>query len=296
MKRTLLLVTGIFVSATINAQLVNGDVESWTETDPTDWIMDVGFGPMAGTNNWVETLWPAEGDPLTTNKLTGAAAAGGAGTSAILETMDMTSATIIAAGILQADGLLYGRFPISGNGNPTDFSFDYHVVPMAGDTGIVWLTLYDVDTIEVGEAGLLWTSAEATTGWTSVVVPITYFGSNDVALVDIYCSSSFSEDESYVTGSMLSVDNFLISGFAGVHEFNFEAKVYPNPANDILNIELTDNVESVLIIGMDGKVISETKMNSHSASIDVSSLNDGIYFYEAISSEGKVVRNSFVKN
>jgi hypothetical protein len=295
MKRTLLLLAGIFVSITINAQLVNGDIESWTETDPTDWLMDIGFGPMPGTNNWVETLWPAEGDPLTTNKLSGAAAAGGVGHSAILETMDMTSATIIAAGILQADGLLTGRFPISGNGNPTDFSFDYHVAPMAGDTGIVWLTLYDADTLVVGESGLIWTSAEATSGWTSVVLPITYSGSNDVALVDIYCSSSFSLDESYVTGSMLSVDNFLISGFAGVTKIDFEAKAYPNPTNDVLNIELTENVNSVSIIGMDGKVISNNVINSQVGNIDVSRLNSGMYFYEAISENGEVIRNSFVK-
>jgi hypothetical protein len=157
------------------------------------------------------------------------------------------------------------------------------------------LTLYDIDTIPVGEAGLFWTDAEATTGWTNAIVPITYTGTNDVAIVDIYCSSSFSLDGSYVTGSMLSVDNFLISGFAGVTKIDFEAKAYPNPTNDVLNIELTENVNSVSIIGMDGKVISNTVINAQVGNIDVSGLNSGMYFYEAISENGEVIRNSFVK-
>lgn len=87
----------------------------------------------------------------------------------------------------------------------------------------------------------------------------------------------------------------VVDFVAGVEENAITASVYPNPANDVLNINLSANATSVSIIGMDGKVISTEAINSNTAAVNVSNLVAGVYFYEIVAENGTVVRNTFVK-
>jgi hypothetical protein len=95
----------------------------------------------------------------------------------------------------------------------------------------------------------------------------------------------------------ISVDNisFTASMPVGLEEITSQAKVYPNPASSILNIETTASASSVSIITMDGKVVSTTTMSGLTGSVDVSSLTEGVYFYEVAVENGEVIRNTFVK-
>lgn len=87
----------------------------------------------------------------------------------------------------------------------------------------------------------------------------------------------------------------VVDFVAGVEENAITASVYPNPANDVLNINLSANATSVSIIGMDGKVISTEAINANTAAVNVSNLVAGVYFYEIVAENGTVVRNTFVK-
>ncbi len=70
-------------------------------------------------------------------------------------------------------------------------------------------------------------------------------------------------------------------------------KIYPNPANGILNIESDNNIGNVSIISLEGKII-HSKLNNFKQ-IDVSNLNNGMYILE-IKSENKVTRFKLLKN
>ncbi|MDG2465494.1 MAG: T9SS type A sorting domain-containing protein, partial [Crocinitomicaceae bacterium] len=96
---------------------------------------------------------------------------------------------------------------------------------------------------------------------------------------------------------IMSVDNvtFTAAMPVGLEEITSEAKVYPNPASSILNIETTASASSVSIITMDGKVVSTTTMSGMTGSVDVSNLTEGVYFYEVATDNGAVIRNTFVK-
>ena len=94
-----------------------------------------------------------------------------------------------------------------------------------------------------------------------------------------------------VAMAIFPVVNFVL----GVEENAITASVYPNPANDVLNINLSANATSVSIIGMDGKVISTEAINANTAAVNVSNLVAGVYFYEIVAENGTVVRNTFVK-
>jgi len=70
------------------------------------------------------------------------------------------------------------------------------------------------------------------------------------------------------------------------------AVAYPNPASDVLNITVDgDEVVSVAIIAMDGKVVS----NNQGSTALVADLSAGMYIYEARTASGAIIRSTFMK-
>lgn len=68
--------------------------------------------------------------------------------------------------------------------------------------------------------------------------------------------------------------------------------VFPNPAKDVLNIVANDEIASVVITTMDGKTV----VTADSKTIDVASLNVGMYIYKVTTLSGKVSQGNFAKN
>lgn len=73
---------------------------------------------------------------------------------------------------------------------------------------------------------------------------------------------------------------------------SLNAKVYPNPASNALNIECNEKINSAIIYDISGKELFITK---ETKDIDVSSLNNGIYLLKVITNKGegsyKVIKN-----
>lgn len=78
----------------------------------------------------------------------------------------------------------------------------------------------------------------------------------------------------------------------GLTEDVISTSVYPNPANNELNISSIEEVTTVSVITMDGKVVA----NSTSTKVNVSTLVSGVYIYEVNTRSGKVSRGTFMKN
>ncbi len=86
----------------------------------------------------------------------------------------------------------------------------------------------------------------------------------------------------------------------GIEEFDLEGsvKVYPNPANNILNIELDEvyEVVNMRILNILGKEVQQKQFNREQLlKIDISELPTGPYFIHLKTPEGKasirVVKN-----
>jgi hypothetical protein len=93
-------------------------------------------------------------------------------------------------------------------------------------------------------------------------------------------------------GSELWLDNISLSSTSDVIELSKnEVNVYPNPANDILNISASGEVSRVVISTLDGKVMK----TSTESSVDVSDLTSGMYIYQ-VTVNGEVSTGNFVKN
>ena len=66
----------------------------------------------------------------------------------------------------------------------------------------------------------------------------------------------------------------------GVNDFmseDVEFSVYPNPTTDFLNISTTDNIESVKVYDMNGRLVILENHNTSSVRLDVKSLKNGYY-------------------
>ncbi len=104
----------------------------------------------------------------------------------------------------------------------------------------------------------------------------------DTSLIIIQSSRGIN-DPTLGVGSELVIDSLGFSGFVGVDELKSAisaANVYPSPANDHLNIDVTlrNNVSlSFGIYDMNGRMIKSAMMRSTNERIDVSDLSAGKY-------------------
>ncbi|MDZ4667471.1 MAG: T9SS type A sorting domain-containing protein [bacterium] len=70
-------------------------------------------------------------------------------------------------------------------------------------------------------------------------------------------------------------------------------RVYPNPANNVLNIDMDyKNAKEIIVMDLSGKLLSTTQMVSNNTQIDLSNIETGIYLYQIIDAEGAIIYTS----
>lgn len=79
---------------------------------------------------------------------------------------------------------------------------------------------------------------------------------------------------------------------ASINKNVLSSSVYPNPALNVLNIEINEEVASINVLTLDGKVVASVNNDSK---IDVSGLNSGLYIYQVITVAGNVSNGNFTK-
>lgn len=101
--------------------------------------------------------------------------------------------------------------------------------------------------------------------------------------------------------------------FGNFHQFNFrvgsplkvnetvnppDVLLYPNPAKNILNIELNslnNKIKFYTIYGIDGKKLKTISSNDATVSMDISELNTGLYIVEIVTSDIKIRRKFLIE-
>jgi len=84
----------------------------------------------------------------------------------------------------------------------------------------------------------------------------------------------------------------VINFTSSIEENVASASVYPNPANDVINFEVSEEIASIVITSLEGKVIATTT----NTTLNVSDFNSGMYLYTLNTVSGKVANGSFTKN
>lgn len=289
MKKILLSLGVVLTSITFNAQsLINGNWEDAMTAVPS-------LANTYSTNGWFGFNF----SPETTNPYQGSQAV----------KLTTTNDPALNTALTWGDDIIGGVALQTYSGvinNPANITLDfaYKYAKMGEDTAYVQVTISDtmlagstddvvlyVDYLELGTSVADWTLANFTmnpTGNTGTP--------NELSILAVSSTKGFFDLQTPTEGSTLWLDAFQLGGVSGVLENQpILSKVYPNPATDVLNIQLNTNASSVSILGLDGKVISTEKVNSNEVSVNVANLVSGMYVYEVTSTNGEVVRNSFLK-
>ena len=109
-----------------------------------------------------------------------------------------------------------------------------------------------------------------------------FFGLSDATIVDYvkvtWLSGTIDYLENVAINQVLTIEEG--SSPLSVDEFQSEnLKLYPNPANEVLHIDLLENIGTpILIYDATGKKVLESKQTSKLTSIPISDLQTGMYF------------------
>ncbi|RQO29651.1 hypothetical protein DBR32_15445 [Taibaiella sp. KBW10] len=78
--------------------------------------------------------------------------------------------------------------------------------------------------------------------------------------------------------------------------YTAQLSISPNPAKDKITVQANEEIASLKIVSVSGSTIQNaTSVKEHNAFVSVSDLSPGLYFIEAITVTGKLVRGKFVK-
>ncbi len=97
--------------------------------------------------------------------------------------------------------------------------------------------------------------------------------------------------------SLVIDDVSLTTAFVNVEEnLAQEVSLYPNPATTVLNINNNDEIASVVVMSLDGKIVLSEMVNGSTSTLDVSGLQNGAYICEVRAVNGTITRQQFIKN
>ena len=119
-------------------------------------------------------------------------------------------------------------------------------------------------------------------------------GSIEITQNGTYTVTVFQEGESCGTPATIEVNSLGLNRIAANNQY---LKVYPNPAQNLLAIELKD-VEPTLsvlsIFSIEGRLLKEIVINSKKTFIDISTLDSGTYLVSLVNKEGKKLGNKML--
>ena len=75
-----------------------------------------------------------------------------------------------------------------------------------------------------------------------------------------------------------SCDPCVVVPPTGISDRTDNVRIYPNPANNILNISSSEIIQKVEVLDVVGRVIASKTLNSSNYILDVSNLNSNVYF------------------
>ncbi|GAB4277196.1 MAG: hypothetical protein Kow0068_00190 [Marinilabiliales bacterium] len=306
MKHILLIISVIAISFSTFAQnLPNGDLENWSSIAvgeaPDNWNTDnmdyLGLGFVI-----IERVYKE-----TTDFYSGT-------TSARIETQtqNIFGTDYVVPGILSLAAIDWdpiNNVPVFTGGlaitnRPAHFRGYYKYTAAGSDSCMIYVTItkWNTGTSTRDTIGEGYFKSSTVSSWTLFNVPINYYTGDIPDSCNIIISSS---DETNMTaGSILYVDSMSFTGSVPVNVSKNIPKesivVYPNPAKDIINIEVNNlnNTTELSIYNTIGNVVfSKTIDNAdrYRTKLDVSNLPRGLYFIQTYNGEDKYIKKMILK-
>lgn len=164
-----------------------------------------------------------------------------------------------------------------------NLSYDFSLQDFAG-SGILTVDVYDgTDWIEVAS----YDDADFAPTTESALDVTAYI--NDAFQVRF----TYDDEGDWAWGA--GVDNFALDGTLSTDENTISGfKMFPNPANNELNLSASRNIENVAVFNMLGQKVLEQQVGANSQAINVSNLKTGAYLMQ-VTADGQTGTYKFVK-
>jgi fibronectin type 3 domain-containing protein len=90
-------------------------------------------------------------------------------------------------------------------------------------------------------------------------------------------------------------DHFLVEGISTSDVSEDAISVYPNPAKEMVNITVSDNVESLRVLNYVGQVVYEQGITSEKlVQVSTDRFEEGAYIVQFTTNDGELISKRFV--
>ena len=91
---------------------------------------------------------------------------------------------------------------------------------------------------------------------------------------------------------VLCLDDINVTAGAttGIEDINATANVYPNPAQDVVNVNAASQISNIELFNIAGQKVSTFNVNNTTTQIDVTELANGIYFLKINTEDGMITK------
>ncbi len=290
MRKIYTLIAGILLAGTASAQLVNGNFEAAITQNAT-------YANIGSTTGWGLGVYKAQ------------TAMPGEGTQSVNLTTVLDAPLNAVVGF--GSDTISGQLSQSVNGpvtNPASLtaSLKFKYAPVQSDTGCFVVEIYDTLLAGSTDDVLLYQGVTIFTGnvstWTNRTISLINAGGsgtpNQIFLLGASSIGSvFSGFYLPRIGSELQLDAITLANTASVEENDIaNSVIYPNPTSDVLNFNINGTeATGINIYSLDGKLLLTQDANGAKGSVNVSSLNAGMYIYQIATTSGESVKSTFVK-
>ena len=185
--------------------------------------------------------------------------------------------------------------PVSPGEEVYMLGFDYKFNRLGNDIAQAQLTVFDIDSNELGKASVDITHSN--TQFQYVYTPVNFISQGIPAFMNI--SFSMSKEGSTPTfGSTLIIDNVIVN-FNTLKNIDFQAskfRIYPTVASQEINIVKGNTPNSnytFRIINLEGQILNEQKRfisSDTETKIDISELKKGVYFIQTEGFTSKFIK------
>lgn len=275
MKKLLLSITAFAAFGAVKAQ-TNLDLETWSNGNPAGWVnTNLLFAPTTVTED------------------------AGNGTGSSMKLTADSVYGILAQNMGQTDTAAYAFQIVANAPTYSSIQFDYKTAnPSTVDTGTVFLGFIDNGVIR----GISLNLQPIATWYSTPPVPLTGLYSQlaglnhatDSLYIEINAETKKTRgNTAFLDNVILTVDN------TSVYELfsNTKVNVYPNPANNIVNFELSnDENVTVTMYSIDGALVKTVSAFQKLTAIDINDLDNGSYIYKVATLNGNIIKSGqFIK-
>ncbi len=173
---------------------------------------------------------------------------------------------------------------------PFNLGFYNKFYPVNNDSAFAQIIMYDYSGNQIGEGSVI--ISAATINYIYTEIPIAYATSDTVGYYSLnfstfYTASPGSHQPSFGTRLLIDDITFNNAGTSGIGEINngTALKIFPNPANTVLNIASDADVQ-YYIFNSTGEIVAKGSISSPSQSISIANLSEGLYNIQLVTKDG----------